>query len=104
MTYADVAYKVTQLGANSLKDFKHFKNFVTIPDAVTSIGNNAFRGSNLIRMYVESGVGSFLPMRLQIVRYSGGWPAEVLWKPLATNFWKDAPPWKNFRLPVIMTA
>ncbi len=58
VTYSDITYNVTRLGANCLKNFKHFRSFVTIPNSVTSIGENAFRGSNLQMVYVGTGVES----------------------------------------------
>ena len=47
VTYNDITYTVTKLAPGCLKNFKHFKSKLSIPSEVTTIGANAFEGSNV---------------------------------------------------------
>ena len=51
VVFEGTIYPVTKLAAKCLKNFKHFNSMVSIPDGVTSIGDNAFEGSNLKNVY-----------------------------------------------------
>lgn len=56
VTYSGTTYQVTGLGNKCLKSFAKFKKMVKIPDAVTSIGQEAFAGSNLEAVSLGTGV------------------------------------------------
>ena len=51
VTYNDITYTVTKLAPGCLKNFKHFKSKLSIPSEVTTIGANAFEGSNVQSVY-----------------------------------------------------